>query len=427
MIDMSQAILDSLTDQVALIDHKGTILFVNKAWVRFSSDNFEEACSSYIGMNYLHVCQENVKTGIINVLDGHRPIYTFEYPCHSPKHLRWFLLRVTPLLMEESELCGAVISHINITDRKLAELSLARKEEHYRLITDHSTDFISLHTREGLFTFASPICKNILGYEADELLDQPIYTFLHPKDQEEVREFLKAAQIQTEIQTITYRICRKDGSYIWFETKLKGLFTAECRREEFIFISRDVTEQQNKVLQLQAETRALKQKIYTDELTGVYNRRLLNIIIEKQIEEFYIHHEPFSLLMLDIDYFKQFNDTYGHVEGDYCLRQVAMSIKNDLGDNDFVFRVGGEEFCVLLPQTTAQKAADMADCIRQTVENLHIPHALSQVSPYITISLGIYTLVKHEEQLTIGTLLERADRALYAAKESGRNQTRSYS
>lgn len=427
MIDMSQAILDSLTDQVALIDHKGTILFVNKAWVRFSSDNFEEACSSYIGMNYLHVCQENVKTGIINVLDGHRPIYTFEYPCHSPKHLRWFLLRVTPLLMEESELCGAVISHINITDRKLAELSLARKEEHYRLITDHSTDFISLHTREGLFTFASPICKNILGYEADELLDQPIYTFLHPKDQEEVREFLKAAQIQTEIQTITYRICRKDGSYIWFETKLKGLFTAECRREEFIFISRDVTEQQNKVLQLQAETRALKQKIYTDELTGVYNRRLLNIIIEKQIEEFYTHHEPFSLLMLDIDYFKQFNDTYGHVEGDYCLRQVAMSIKNDLGDNDFVFRVGGEEFCVLLPQTTAQKAADMADCIRQTVENLHIPHALSQVSPYITISLGIYTLVKHEEQLTIGTLLERADRALYAAKESGRNQRRSYS
>lgn len=427
MIDMSQAILDSLTDQVALIDHKGTILFVNKAWVRFSSDNFEEACSSYIGMNYLHVCQENVKTGIINVLDGHRPIYTFEYPCHSPKHLRWFLLRVTPLLMEESELCGAVISHINITDRKLAELSLARKEEHYRLITDHSTDFISLHTREGLFTFASPICKNILGYEADELLDQPIYTFLHPKDQEEVREFLKAAQIQTEIQTITYRICRKEGSYIWFETKLKGLFTAECRREEFIFISRDVTEQQNKVLQLQAETRALKQKIYTDELTGVYNRRLLNIIIEKQIEEFYTHHEPFSLLMLDIDYFKQFNDTYGHVEGDYCLRQVAMSIKNDLGDNDFVFRVGGEEFCVLLPQTTAQKAADMADCIRQTVENLHIPHALSQVSPYITISLGIYTLVKHEEQLTIGALLERADRALYAAKESGRNQTRSYS
>lgn len=427
MIDMSQAILDSLTDQVALIDHKGTILFVNKAWVRFSSDNFEEACSSYIGMNYLHVCQENVKTGIINVLDGHRPIYTFEYPCHSPKHLRWFLLRVTPLLMEESELCGAVISHINITDRKLAELSLARKEEHYRLITDHSTDFISLHTREGLFTFASPICKSILGYEADELLDQPLYTFLHPKDQEEVREFLKAAQIQTEIQTITYRICRKDGSYIWFETKLKGLFTAECRREEFIFISRDVTEQQNKVLQLQAETRALKQKIYTDELTGVYNRRLLNIIIEKQIEEFYIHHEPLSLLMLDIDYFKQFNDTYGHVEGDYCLRQVAMSIKNDLGDNDFVFRVGGEEFCVLLPQTTAQKAADMADCIRQTVENLHIPHALSQVSPYITISLGIYTLVKHEEQLTIGTLLERADRALYAAKESGRNKTRSYS
>lgn len=427
MVDMSQAILDSLTDQVALIDHKGTILFVNKAWIRFSDENFQDVCSNYIGLNYLHVCQENVKAGIVSVLEGKCSIYTFEYPCHSQKHLRWFLLRVTPLVVEGGELCGAVISHINITDRKLAELSLTRKEEHYRLITEHSTDFISLHTRDGCFTFASPICKNILGYEIEELLDHSIYIFLHPEDQAELQGFLKVAQFQTEIQTITYRIYRKDGSYVWFETKLKCLFTTEYQRDEFIFISRDITEQKNKMLELQAETKALKQKIYTDELTGVYNRRLLNITIEKQIEEFYLHHEPFSLLMLDIDYFKQFNDTYGHVEGDRCLRQVAMSIKNDLGDNDFVFRVGGEEFCVLLPYTTAKEASHMADCIRQTVENLHIPHALSQVSPYITISLGIYTLVKHEEQLTIGTLLERADRALYEAKESGRNQTRSYS
>lgn len=427
MVDMSQAILDSLTDQVALIDHQGTILFVNKAWIRFSDENFQDVCSNYIGLNYLHVCQENVKAGIVSVLEGKCSIYTFEYPCHSQKHLRWFLLRVTPLVVEGGELCGAVISHINITDRKLAELSLTRKEEHYRLITEHSTDFISLHTRDGCFTFASPICKNILGYEIEELLDHSIYIFLHPEDQAELQGFLKVAQFQTEIQTITYRIYRKDGSYVWFETKLKCLFTTEYQRDEFIFISRDITEQKNKMLELQAETKALKQKIYTDELTGVYNRRLLNLIVEKHIQEFQLHHQPFSLLMLDIDYFKQFNDTYGHVAGDRCLRRVAMSIKNDLGHQDFIFRVGGEEFCVLLPNTTEQEAAVIANRIRQTVESLNIPHTLSQISPYITVSLGIYTVMQHEQQLTIGALLERADRALYKAKENGRNQTRIYS
>lgn len=164
--------------------------------------------------------------------------------------MRWFLLRVTPLVVEGEELCGAVISHINITNRKLAELSLTRKEEHYRLITEHSTDFISLHTRDGRFTFASPICKNILGYEVEELLDHSIYIFLHPEDQAKLQGFLKVAQFQTEIQTITYRIYRKDGSYVWFETKLKCLFTTEYQRDEFIFISRDITERKNKMLEL---------------------------------------------------------------------------------------------------------------------------------------------------------------------------------
>lgn len=423
MIDMSQAILDSLTDQVALIDHKGTILFVNKAWVRYSSENFNDSCEHYIGMNYLSVCQENTKKGILAVLNGTQSLYTFEYPCHHLKQLRWFLLRVTPINLENNQLFGAVISHINITERKLAELTLARKEEHYRLITNNSTDFISLHTGNGQYTFASPICYYMLGYQPSELVDQTIYQYIHPDDLEEVAHAIKMAQFQEGIQTVTYRIRCENKTYIWFETKLKGLFTTERLSEELIFISRDVTEKHMHVLELQDEQKRLQQKIYTDELTGVYNRRLFNSIIEKQIKEFEVHQQSFSLVMIDIDYFKQFNDTYGHVEGDICLRLVAKSMENYLQHCDFIFRVGGEEFCVLLPNTKKQQAKQVANGIRKAVENLEIPHETSPVSPYITISLGIYTLTGQDDfELTIGSLLEKADQALYEAKKSGRNQ-----
>lgn len=140
---LSLAIVNSLIDQIALIDTKGTIIFVNDAWLSFASHNGGDLAACGTGVNYFDYCRENreVYEGILSVLSGLKPKFTYEYPCDSEDEKRWFLMNVTPLLVE-SEIRGATISHINITDRKIMEEKLIELA-----ITDTLT---SLHNRRYL-------------------------------------------------------------------------------------------------------------------------------------------------------------------------------------------------------------------------------------------------------------------------------------
>ena len=422
MRDLSQAILDSLIDNIAVIDNQGIIISVNKSWIDFSRDNNGDLRSSYIGTNYLDVCQKEVKEGIKLILKGKETQYTYEYPCHTHQHLRWFLLRATPIVLNDHGQTGAVISHVNITERKIAELTLAQKEAHYRLIAENSTDFISTHTDDGVYTYASPICHLLLGYYPAELIGKSVFQFFHPEDQSKIKLFKEASSKHYEIQTITYRMRCKNKKYIWFETKLQRLFDSDGLHEEVICISRDVTAQQIKLIELQAEKKLLQQKIYIDELTGIYNRRLFNKLLHEQFKEHRELNYSFSLLMIDIDYFKQYNDTYGHLQGDTCLMLVANTLKEHVRESDFVCRVGGEEFCIILPDTNKNEAITLATQLCKQIELLKILHVSSPASSTITISIGVSTIEKSQYTLVDAqTLLYQADQALYKAKENGRN------
>ncbi len=129
--------------------------------------------------------------------------------------------------------------------------------------------------------------------------------------------------------------------------------------------------------------------------------------------------------MLDIDYFKRFNDALGHQQGDGCLREVAASLRAGLKrDSDLVARYGGEEFAVILPETGPEGALQVADRLRTQVEALGIPHPTSGVYPQVTISLGVATAYPSRGGGSTADLITSADRALYEAKEGGRNQVR---
>ena len=168
MRPMVLEVLDSLLDQIAVLDKDGEIIVVNKSWVNFSIENNGDSDKTGIGNNYLTVCSEKVQDGIMQVLKGTKDHFNYEYPCHSDRELRWFLLRVTPIKINQNN--GAVVSHVNITDRKLAEIQLERNEQLYRHIAENSTDFISLHTLEGKYTYVSPSYYHLLGYSSNEMV-----------------------------------------------------------------------------------------------------------------------------------------------------------------------------------------------------------------------------------------------------------------
>ena len=172
---------------------------------------------------------------------------------------------------------------------------------------------------------------------------------------------------------------------------------------------------------LNAMTEKLKNASYTDVLTSLKNRRFFNEIYEREVKRALRAKSYFTFMMLDIDYFKQYNDTYGHLEGDEALKKVAQVLQKILKrPTDFVFRLGGEEFGVILTQTDEVNSAKLADMICNTLKEQKIEHKNSQACEYLTLSIGV-VCCKMEEIEDTNIILSKADEMLYKAKESGRN------
>ena len=159
-----------------------------------------------------------------------------------------------------------------------------------------------------------------------------------------------------------------------------------------------------------------------DGLTGLANRRRLDEVLDSECRRAHREKSPLSLLMTDVDFFKKFNDSYGHQAGDDCLRQVASALALALRrPADVAARYGGEEFAVVLPNTDSAGACKVAEVIRASVEALQIPHAASEDASQVTLSLGVATMELGEDP-DPKALIQRADSALYRSKHNGRNR-----
>ncbi|MER2534386.1 MAG: diguanylate cyclase [Rhizobiaceae bacterium] len=176
--------------------------------------------------------------------------------------------------------------------------------------------------------------------------------------------------------------------------------------------------------QLMETNLELQRLTNVDGLTGLSNRRYFEEYFETEWRHAMRTREPISLLMIDIDHFKQYNDTYGHLAGDEVLRSVARAIKDTFSrPRDLAVRMGGEEFVVILPQTTLDELTALGNEAVRVVEGLAIPHSSSTVAEVVTISVGGTAYVPKPEDQPSG-FLEAADRAMYEAKRSGRNRAR---
>ena len=169
---------------------------------------------------------------------------------------------------------------------------------------------------------------------------------------------------------------------------------------------------------LQAKLKLISQQ---DELTGIANRRHFNEVFQTEWSTFKRHQRPLSLISIDVDYFKQFNDCYGHVAGDRCLQQLSAALQAALSrPTDLVARYGGEEFIVLLPETDLDGAMHLAQKINVQLQNLNIAHASSSVAPHVTVSMGLVCILNDSYQKE--DLLKAVDNCLYRAKDLGRNR-----
>ena len=270
------------------------------------------------------------------------------------------------------------------------------------------------------FTYIGPQIEALLGYTPESWLTVEDWANrMHPEDPEYVVNFC-VSQSQSGIDhEADYRALKADGSYVWIRDVVH-VVRKDGEVEALVGFMFDISERKRNEEELLRLKRELEDLSYKDGLTGIANRRMFELVFEREWASARRHQRSLSLIVLDIDCFKQFNDRYGHVMGDDCLKRVASALASGTRGQDLVARFGGEEFVVLLPETDDGGAEVAAERFRRLVFDEDIPHEASPVSARVTISQGVGTVVPKEGDEALA-FLGVVDARLYQAKQKGRN------
>lgn len=244
---------------------------------------------------------------------------------------------------------------------------------------------------------------------------------MHPEDREFVVNFCVSQSQEGIDHEADYRALTRDGDYVWIRDVVH-VVRKDGEVEALIGFMFDISERKKTEQQLIEMKQKLEELSFKDSLTGIANRRMFDSILDIEWTHATRSRQPLSLIVLDIDYFKQYNDHYGHIQGDECLKQVAEILSQAATRfKDFFARYGGEEFVFILPETDARSARRVAERCLTSIAQAQIPHEYSSVSPYVTISMGVDTVIA-DRTIEPVEFIERVDRLLYKAKEAGRNR-----
>ncbi|RMQ36417.1 MULTISPECIES: sensor domain-containing diguanylate cyclase [Pseudomonas syringae group genomosp. 2] len=318
----------------------------------------------------------------------------------SPYVVEW---KISPVRNDAGAVCNFVSVQQNISPRIRAE----REQHLLAQALNAALDPIMITDCNATIVFANEAFQHITGYSASEIIgENPRVLSSGKHDEMFYAQFNEALASGTPFRT-TFINKRKDGSLFYAEHSISPLCNLEGTITHYVSISQDVTTRlgrEQKLLEI----------AHSDPLTGLNNRRAAEHTLERLIDTARISGKPFSLIIGDIDHFKSVNDRYGHPAGDRVLTSVAVILKQRIRLQDVAARWGGEEFLILVPDSSLDHAAELADRIRKGVEGLLIPNAGS-----VTISLGVAQLSPGE---TAASLIQRADKALYQAKRRGRNR-----
>jgi diguanylate cyclase (GGDEF)-like protein/PAS domain S-box-containing protein len=289
------------------------------------------------------------------------------------------------------------------------EDALIETMQKYQLITENSTDLITKHAADGTIIYASPVSSSILGIPPADLLGRSLCEFVHPDDFSTVRTAVLGAAQSKSLATIMYRARHADQHYLWLETTLQRMKDAAGEETQGILcISRDVSERKRMEERLHELAR-------TDHLTALPNRFLLDERFAGGLAQARREGSLLAMLMIDIDRFKNINDTLGHGMGDVLLKLVGTRLKTCIRECDTLARWGGDEFVLLLPGV--QDSGSAVTVAERCLTALKQPFVVEDQDLHITASIGIS--ISEDSDTASETLLQNADVAMYRAKARG--------
>lgn len=321
----------------------------------------------------------------------------------------------------------------NITEEKILNEKLNETEEKFSLILENLPNGIIILSMKGNVLYINAAALKQLGVSEKEAYrrryNDPawnVYTLDGTPYYLAKLSFFASMRKRRPIKNLELMCRRKDGTDIVLSSNITTISSKGQTIPNILISLTDIT-QIKKAVQKAVELNFQLEKMSSlDGLTGIDNRRSFDEHMEIEWKRCLRESKSLSLIMIDIDHFKLFNDTYGHQGGDNCLKEVAETLGCLIKrPPDIVCRYGGEEFVIILPETDEEGARVVAERLRNGIQDLRILHAGSRVSKFVTISLGVASIIPNK-YISANELIERADKALYKAKLDGRNRCSVY-
>ncbi len=336
----------------------------------------------------------------------------------------WYDFYLTPILNVKGEKLGLsiLVKDVSKEIQKNSDLEEYRKQ--LQQIYEFAPVGIYKADINGEFLLANSELAWMLGYDSTKVIinKRKKNFFSLFSDQKKAKEFKEYLKETDEVNRFRCELNKQNGSTVWTLSYAKIVHGKDNRVAGFNGFVIDISDTIRAENALQAANAKLLLLSVQDGLTKIPNRRKFDEFLIKEWKRNFREKHELSVIICDIDFFKFYNDTYGHQKGDDCLIKVARAIKNSVfRPGDLAARYGGEEFSVVLPNTDASGAFKVAQNLNKAVSNLKIEHKSSSIANYVTLSVGASSTVPSGNK-TPEELLKTADQALYEAKETGRNK-----
>jgi diguanylate cyclase (GGDEF)-like protein/PAS domain S-box-containing protein len=319
---------------------------------------------------------------------------------------RVFNTRFMPIFDQYNEVNSLVSIAVDITERKKAEESLLNNGQIYQALSEQATDLVLITSLDGTVKYLSPSHQRILGYDPESMLNKNVFSFIHPEDRKQVKAAFSLAYRDPAIVAKTaFRFPHVDGTWLMLECTGRNCLHDPAVKG-FIVNARDITNQ----IKLE-ET--LRHQALHDALTDLPNRAFLQTRLNQALINAERQQNGVALLVMDLDRFKEINDTFGYHYGDLLLQQVSTRLVQAIGGAGIVSRLGGDEFAILLPKADEESTGIIAEQLRNVLEE---PFMITGYPLNVEASVGIVLYPLHgTDDLT---LIRRADVAMYAAKST---------
>jgi diguanylate cyclase (GGDEF)-like protein/PAS domain S-box-containing protein len=425
-----RSIVDDQTELVVVGDRNFVLQFVNTAFAKLYGVEADEMIGRSMFDFVPQHAHAQLREQLLQAMTVTHALAAENEVVQADGSLRWVAWSNRAIRDAEGNVTAIHSVGRDIHERRIAEHKLIESEARYRMLADYSTDMVFHCDRDLVRRYISPACHEILGFEPEDLNGRQGLDMLHPDDVDRIAAAFKSiTDGETDRGFFSYRVRHRDGRWLWAETSARATRDPVTNEPNgLIGRLRDVTAKKEVEDRLAEASRRLEILAAQDGLTEIYNRRVFDEMLEREVRIARREGTTLSLLMIDVDVFKAFNDCYGHPAGDAALRKVSAVIRASIKrPGDLAARYGGEEFAVLLPNTDADGAAAVAQAIRAGVEDLGMENSASAWK-VLTVSIGVASA---DNRLSGGIysdcLVKGADKALYAAKRGGRNTIVSWS